>query len=221
MGDSEYRQGDLVVQIHAPACGRDLAVRALDETPLRQARELVLEAFWFGHALRGAKTEHQRFRDELPPAQFFTAVPLRAGSDVVAGSLRVPATPRGSRLGDVRVRARARAVDRAAAPVSKVVPRLVARPRKVRHFVTVVASGFELRACGVQLVPLEVRLDFGNLALGAATEEQRALLEGQAVGRDVLRPERDTLTQRVDPRLERLVRDRVDEVDADVAQDRK
>ena len=114
------------------------------------------------------------------------------------------------------MRAGAGSVDGTASPVGLVVSRLEPGTRPVRHLVAAEAGRLELHARGVELVPLQVCLDLRHAAFGPAPEQKRALLERQAVGRDVVRTEGDRAPQRVEPRLHVLVRDRVDQVDADV-----
>src|SRR5207302_10288537 len=88
--------------------------------------------------------------------------------------------------------------------------------RPVRNLVAVVARSLELATAGVELVPLQVGLDLRHPAFAPPAIEERALLEREAVSRDVVRPQRDRAAKCVQPRVEVLIWHRVDEVDADV-----
>ena len=115
-----------------------------------------------------------------------------------------------------RVRSGACPVHGAAPPVSVVVPRLEPGLRPVGHLVSGKAGGLEGRAGSIELVPLNVMVDLGDTTFGTPSPQQRALLEGQAVRGDVVRSERDSAAEGLQPRLAALKRHRIDEVDADV-----
>src|SRR5947209_663009 len=147
MGDSEYRQRDLVVQVHATASRRDPPVRTLDETGLRQHRELAFEAARRGGSLGRPQTQHQRLRPRLARVQVFPVCDrVGTGGHVLARARDVPPPPCGRSVGGVRMRAGSGAVDRHASPVGEVVPRLESGLCPVGDLVPVEARRLELAA---------------------------------------------------------------------------
>src|SRR5216684_1833144 len=140
----------------------------------------------------------------------------RASGDVLARLRDVPPAPGPCAIRCVGMRPRAGTIHRLAAPVSKVVTRFVSRLRPVGHLVPPKARALELRACGVQLVPLQVGIELGELTLGAPAPQKRSLLESQAVGRNVIRAKSQSAPQGLDPGLAALMRHRVYEIDAQV-----
>src|SRR6266702_3485147 len=97
--------------------------------------------------------------------------------------------PFAATIGGVRVRARACPIHRPAAPVRVVVTGLEAGTGPVRHLVAAEIGGLQLRAGGVELVPLKVGFNLGHLPVRAPTVEKCALLERKAVRGDVVRAE--------------------------------
>src|SRR4029077_7879655 len=127
--------------------------------------------------------------------------------------------PRAAPVVRYQGRPRTAAVHGPAPPVRVVVPRLeAAATRPVGHLVALIAGLLHLGARGVELVPREVGLYLGNAAFGAPAIQQRAFFEGEAVGGHMVGTEGDRAPQRVEPGLEVLIRQRVAEVDADVAE---
>src|SRR5260370_6757710 len=114
------------------------------------------------------------------------------------------------------MRPRAGTIHRLPPPVTKVVTRFVSRRRPVGPLVPPKARALELRACGVQLVPLQVRIELGELTLGAPAPQKRSLLESEAIGGNVIRAQSQSAPQGLDPGLAALMRHRVYEIDAQV-----
>src|SRR5438552_3000751 len=119
----------------------------------------------------------------------------RTSKAMIATSNAPP--PRRGAVGRVRVGARPRTVDGPASPVRLVVPGLETGSGPVRYLVAAKARGLELDARGVELIPLEVGVDLGHTALGAAPIEKGAFFEREAIGGHMVGVERDRAAQRV------------------------
>src|SRR5205823_1262085 len=98
------RQGDLVVEVHAPPSRPHAAVRTLDQAGRRELGHLALEARALVRALRGPKPEHQRLGLGLALVELL-AVEHTWPLDVVARPHDVPRTPRAHAVGRIRMRA--------------------------------------------------------------------------------------------------------------------
>src|SRR5438128_10564208 len=180
---SKHGQRDLVVQVEPAPGGRDPAADPLDQACALQLYELAVEAGRRDHAVGGSESEHQGLGGRLPRLQLLSIGFGRGrGCDVLAWSGDVPPPPRRGAVGRVRVGARPRAVDGPASPVRLVVPGLKTGSGPVRYLVAAKARGRALHARGVELIPLEVGVDLGHTALGAAPIEKGAFFEREAIG---------------------------------------
>src|SRR5207245_7833629 len=126
----QYRERDLVVQVHA-APGRDEAsIDRADQPGRRQPVELGVEAERPRDPFGCAQPEHQGLRPRFARVQLLPiGFGSRSGRDVLARAGDVPRAPGTRAVRGVRVRAGAGAVDGPAAPIGEVVPRLETRPR--------------------------------------------------------------------------------------------